>query len=95
MRAVEPLGPPNPDPLGLPDMSLMICELMLAFDHLRHEVSVIGYAFCDSDEGVDAAYDRALGVIEEARRRCGARSAAAAATRDRRRRRPDSFSQTA
>jgi len=67
VRAIEPLGPPNPDPLGLPDMSLMICELMLAFDHLRHEVSVIGYAFCDRDEGVDAAYDRALGVIEEAR----------------------------
>ncbi len=69
VRTVEPLGPPNPDPLGLPDMSLMVCELMLAFDHLRHEVTVLGYAFCDLDDGVgvDAAYDRALGVIDEAR----------------------------
>ena len=33
VRTVEPLGEPNPDPLGLPDMALMICELMLAFDH--------------------------------------------------------------
>jgi anthranilate synthase component 1 len=67
VRTVEPLGPPNPDPLGLPDMSLMVCELMLAFDHLRHEVTVIGYAFCDGGDGVDAAYDRALAVIDEAR----------------------------
>ena len=26
VRTVEPLGPPNPDPLGLPDMALMVCE---------------------------------------------------------------------
>jgi anthranilate synthase component 1 len=67
VRTVEPLAEPNPDPLGLPDMALMICELMLAFDHLRHEVTVLGYAFCDAEGGVDAAYDRALGLIDEAR----------------------------
>ena len=66
VRTVEPLGPPNPDPLGLPDMALMVCELMLSFDHLRHEVSVLAYAFTD-DDGVDAAYDRAIALIEEAR----------------------------
>ena len=43
----------------------MICELMLAFDHLRHEVTVLGYAF--TDDGVDAAFDRAVAVIDEAR----------------------------
>jgi anthranilate synthase component 1 len=67
VRAVEPLAESNPDPLGLPDMSLMICELMLAFDHLRHEVTVLGYAFCDRPEEIDAAYERALGLIERAR----------------------------
>ena len=50
MRTVEPLAEPNPDPLGLPDMALMVCELMLAFDHLRHELTVLAYAFC---EGAD------------------------------------------
>ena len=39
VRTVEPLGEPNPDPLGLPDMALMVCELMLVFDHQKHEVS--------------------------------------------------------
>ena len=39
VRTVEPLGEPNPDPLGLPDMALMITDVMLAFDHLRHELT--------------------------------------------------------
>jgi len=66
VRTVEQLGPPNPDPLGLPDMALMICELMLAFDHLKHELTAIAYAFCDAGS-VDTAYDRALRLIDEAR----------------------------
>jgi anthranilate synthase component 1 len=66
VRAVEPLGEPNPDPLGIPDMALMVCELMLAFDHLRRELVIIGYAFCDSPEDVDAAYARAVELIDEA-----------------------------
>ena len=53
MRTVEPLGEPNPDPLGLPDLALMVCELMLAFDHLRHEVTVLAYAFCEDETAVD------------------------------------------
>ena len=66
VRTVERLPEPNPDPLGLPDLALMVCELMLAFDHLKHEVSVIGFAFCD-DAGIDDAYSRAVATIEAAR----------------------------
>jgi anthranilate synthase component 1 len=51
VRTVEPLGDPNPDPLGLPDMALMVCELMLVFDHQKHEVSVIAFPF---DASADA-----------------------------------------
>src|SRR5687767_6157943 len=39
VRTVESLGEPNPDPVGLPDLALMVCEVMLAFDHQRHEVT--------------------------------------------------------
>ena len=67
VRTVEPLGEPNPDPLGLPDLALMVCELMLAFDHLRHEVTVLAYAFCDGPDAVVPAYDSALRLIDEAR----------------------------
>ncbi|MGI8461226.1 MAG: anthranilate synthase component I [Solirubrobacterales bacterium] len=45
VRTVEDLGPPNPDPLGLPDLALMVCEVMLAFDHLKHELTVIAFDF--------------------------------------------------
>ena len=74
MRTVEPLGEPNPDPLGLPDLALMVCELMLAFDHLRHEVTVLAYAFCEDETVVTDAYDRALGLIDQVRASLRARS---------------------
>ena len=67
VRTVEDLGPPNPDPLGLPDLALMLCELMLSFDHLKHELSVIAYAVVDGPDEVPAAYERAASLIEEAR----------------------------
>ncbi len=67
VRTVEPLGEPNPDPLGIPDLALMVCELMLAFDHLRRELLIIGYAFCDDRGEVDAAYGRASELIATAR----------------------------
>jgi anthranilate synthase component I len=68
VRTVEPLGPPNPDPLGLPDMALMITDVLLAFDHLRHELTIMSCAFVE-DEGVDAAYERAVAAIAAVRAR--------------------------
>ena len=51
VRTVEPLGSPNPDPLGLPDMALMVSSLMLAFDHQKHELLIVVFPF----DGVDPA----------------------------------------
>ena len=58
VRTVEPLGPPNPDPLGLPDMALMVASLMLAFDHQTHELSIVAFPF----EGVDPAETHRAGA---------------------------------
>src|ERR1700722_6277734 len=33
VRTVEPLGEPNSDALGLPDMALMLTDALVAFDH--------------------------------------------------------------
>jgi anthranilate synthase component I len=60
VRTVEPLGEPNPDPLGLPDMALMVCELMLVFDHMKHELGVVAFAF-------DGDGERAESLIRTAR----------------------------
>jgi anthranilate synthase component I len=66
VRTVEPLGEPNPDPVGLPDMALMITDVLVAFDHQRHEVTLIANAFVE-DGGVDEAYSRAVETIAEVR----------------------------
>ena len=66
VRTVEPLGEPNPDPLGLPDLALMVAEVMVVFDHHRQQLAIIANAFTD-EGGVDAAYARALERIAEVR----------------------------
>jgi anthranilate synthase component I len=69
VRAVEPLGEPNPDPIGLPDMALMVSDVLVVFDHMRHELTLLAYAFCDSETDVDAAYARAAGALADLRER--------------------------
>jgi anthranilate synthase component I len=66
VRTVEPLPEPNPDPIGLPDMALMITDVLVAFDHQRHEVTMIANAFVE-DGGIDEAYARAAETIAEVR----------------------------
>jgi anthranilate synthase component I len=69
VRTVEPLGDPNPDPIGLPDMALMVSDLLVAFDHMRHELTLMSYALVDDDAGLEAAYERAVATIADARER--------------------------
>ncbi len=54
VRAVEPLGEPNPDPLGLPDMALMLSDVVVVFDHLMHTLTVLAHAYVEGGgEGAD------------------------------------------
>src|SRR5204863_4124299 len=69
VRTVEPLGDPNPDPLGLPDMALMVSDVLVVFDHMRHELTLMSYAFLDRDGDVDAAYARAVSAVTDVRER--------------------------
>jgi anthranilate synthase component 1 len=66
VRTVEPLEAPNPDPVGLPDMALMITDVLVAFDHQRHEVTLIANAFVE-DGGIESAYEHAVETIGEVR----------------------------
>lgn len=68
VRTVEPLGEPNPDPLGLPDLALMITDAMVIFDHLHNETTILACAFVGED-GLDAAYENAAAKIAELRER--------------------------
>ena len=64
VRSVEPLGDPNPDPVGLPDMALMVADVVCAFDHQRHEMTIVANAALE-DGGIDAAWKAAVERIEE------------------------------
>jgi len=69
VRTVEPLGAPNPDPVGVPDLALMLTDVLVVFDHLMHTVTVIANVYPEDD--VDASYRRAVETIAEVRWRLG------------------------
>jgi anthranilate synthase component I len=67
VRTVEPLGEPNPDPVGLPDMALMLSDVLVVFDHLKHTITILVNVYAEDGE-VQDAYADALATIEKARR---------------------------
>ena len=68
VRTVEPLGEPNPDPVGLPDMALMLSDILVVFDHLKHTINVLVNVYAESpDTDLDAAYAEAVALIQKAR----------------------------
>lgn len=69
VRTVEPLQPPNPDALGLPDMALMQTDLLVVFDHLKHTVTILANADLDSEPDVERAYASAVQAIADVRAR--------------------------
>src|SRR6476469_3252123 len=69
VRTVEPLGDPNPDVLGLPDMALMLSDVLVVFDHLKHTITILVNVYADDAGEVDDAYAHALATIAKARAR--------------------------
>jgi anthranilate synthase component I len=71
VRVVEPLGEPpgdpDSDPLGLPDMALMLSDALVVFDHLKHTVTILANADLDAEADLDRAYAAATRTIEDIR----------------------------
>ncbi len=67
VRTVEPLGDPNPDELGLPDLALMLSDGLVVFDHLKHTITILANVFAD-EEDIDRAYASARDTIATTRR---------------------------
>jgi anthranilate synthase component I len=65
VRTVEPLGEPNPDPIGTPDLALMMTDTLVVFDHLKRTVTVLANAYADDD--LEASYAAAVETIAEVR----------------------------
>jgi len=71
VRTVEPLGEPpggaEGDPLGLPDMALMLSDALVVFDHLKHTVTIIANADLQAEPDIERAYEQAARTIGEVR----------------------------
>jgi anthranilate synthase component 1 len=67
VRTVEPLPEPNPDELGLPDMALMLSDVLVVFDHLRHEITIVANVYAEEGADIAEAYADALATIQKAR----------------------------
>jgi len=68
VRHAEPsIGPGNVDELGMPELALMVSDVLVAFDHLRHEVTILANVFVEDD--VDGAYAAASAAIADVRDR--------------------------
>lgn len=68
VRTVETtLGAPNPDAVGLPDMALMLSDVLVVFDHLKHTVTILVNVYAEGPDDVESAYADALQTIEDTR----------------------------
>ncbi len=67
VRTVEPLDPPAPDPIGLPDMALMLTDALVVFDHLKHTITILANADLASEPDPERANEIAARTIAEVR----------------------------
>ncbi len=67
VRTVEPVGEPNPDPVGVPDLALMLTDALVVFDHLKHTITVLANVYANDD--LERSYAAALDTIAEIRSR--------------------------
>jgi anthranilate synthase component 1 len=81
VRTLEPLQAPNDDPLGLPDMALMLSDVLVIFDHLRHTVTILANADLDAEPDVELAYSAAVRTIAQVRSQLAGPVPRVAATR--------------
>src|SRR5436190_2029336 len=71
VRYAEPtVGEANPDDLAIPELALMVSDVLVAFDHLKHEVTVLANVFAEED--VERGYEAAATAIAEVRERLAA-----------------------
>jgi anthranilate synthase component 1 len=71
VRSAEPkVGEGNPDEFAIPDLALMVSDVLVAFDHLKHEVTVLANVFAKED--VERGYAAAAAAIAHVRDRLAA-----------------------
>ena len=67
VRTVEPLAAPNPDPVGVPDLALMLTDGLVVFDHLKHTITILVNANLEMQGELERAYADAVAQIAKVR----------------------------
>ncbi|HEY5193703.1 MAG TPA: anthranilate synthase component I [Solirubrobacteraceae bacterium] len=71
VRTVEPLAEAksgrDADPIGLPDMALMLTDALVVFDHLKHTITILANADLDAQPDLERAREAAGHTIAEVR----------------------------
>src|SRR3954462_13369539 len=68
VRSAEPtVGEANPDEVGVPDLALMVSDVLVAFDHFTHTVTVLANVFVEGD--LETRYAEAVAAIVDVRER--------------------------
>src|SRR3954454_17706686 len=70
VRWTEPTVGRRDPALEVPDLALMVSDVLLAFDHLRRELTILANVFAGDD--LEQAYGDAVAAIAEVRERLGA-----------------------
>jgi anthranilate synthase component 1 len=70
VRWAEPTVGPRQNELGVPDLALMISDVLLAFDHLRRELTILANVFAGDE--FERAYADAVAAIADVRDKLGA-----------------------
>jgi anthranilate synthase component 1 len=67
VRWAEPTVGARSDELGVPELALMVSDVLLAFDHLRRELTILANVFAGDD--LDRGYADAVAAIADVRER--------------------------
>jgi anthranilate synthase component I len=67
VRWAEPTVGKRENELGVPDLALMVSDVLLAFDHLRRELTILANVFAGDD--FERAYNDAVAAIADVRER--------------------------
>jgi anthranilate synthase component I len=70
VRWAEPTVGRRENELGVPDLALMVSDVLLAFDHLRRELTILANVFAGDD--FERAYGDAVAAIADVRERLAA-----------------------
>jgi anthranilate synthase component I len=63
VRQMEELPPPNPDAVGVPDGILIRPQVMMIFDNVRDEITLVTPVRFDKDVAAEHAYSRAQDML--------------------------------